>query len=61
MRNMDIRIRVSESGIHYKDIAAKLGISPEWLSKLMSRELSPERRQQIKQAIMELKDDTRNS
>lgn len=57
MKNLDIRIMVSESGIRYQDIAEKMGIGRVWLSKLMSRELSPERRQQIKQAIMELKDD----
>lgn len=57
MKNLDIRIMVSESGIRYQDIAEKMGIGRVWLSKLMSRELSPERRQQIKQAVMELKDD----
>lgn len=57
MQNLDIRIMVAENKVRYQDIARKMGISRQWLSELMRRNLSPERRQQIKQAIMELKDD----
>ena len=61
MQNLDIRIMVAENKVRYQDIARKMGISRQWLSELMRRNLSPEKRQQIKQAIMQLKDDTRNS
>lgn len=61
MQNLDIRIMVSENKVRYQDIAKKMGISRQWLSELMRRNLSPEKRQQIKQAIMELRDDTCNS
>ena len=57
MQNLDIRIMADENKVRYQDIARKMGISRQWLSELMRRNLSPERRQQIKQAIMELKDD----
>ena len=61
MQNLDIRIMVAENKVRYQDIARKKGISRQWLSELMRRNLSPERRQQIKQAIMELKDDQNRS
>ena len=61
MQNLDIRIMADVNKVRYQDIARKMGISRQWLSELMRRNLSPEKRQQIKQAIMELKDDTRNS
>ncbi len=61
MQNLDIRIMVAENKVRYQDIARKMGISRQWLSELMRRNLSPERRQQIKQAIMELKDDQNRS
>ena len=37
MKNIDIRLMVSESGVHYTDIAKKMGIGRVWLSKLMSQ------------------------
>ena len=61
MQNLDIRIMVAENKVRYQDIARKMGISRQWLSELMRRNLSPERRQQIKQAILELKDDQNRS
>lgn len=61
LENLDIRILVAENHIRYKDIAKKLGISAVWLSTQMRHKLSPVKRQQIKKAIMELKDDTRDS
>ena len=61
MQNLDLRIMVAANKVRYQDIARKMGISRQWLSELMRRNLSPERRQQIKQAIMELKDDQNRS
>lgn len=57
MKNIDIRLMVSESGVHYTDIAKKMGIGRVWLSKLMSRDLDYGRRRQIIEAIQELKHD----
>ena len=51
---------VAESGIKYKDIAKKIGISATYLSTLMRYELTPVMRDLIVRAIEELKDD-RNS
>ena len=48
---------VAESGIKYKDIAKKIGISATYLSTLMRYELTPVMRDRIVRAIEELKDD----
>lgn len=55
MKNLDIRIAVKDSGLTYKRIAQKIGISPEWLSRLMARKLSDENRERILAAIEEIK------
>ena len=57
MNNLDIRLMVAESGIKYKDIAKKIGISATYLSTLMRYELTPVMRDRIVRAIAELKDD----
>ena len=54
MKNIDIRMTVSDLGILYKDLAAQMGISRVWLSKLMRDELSPANRERILAAIQEL-------
>lgn len=56
MQNLDIRVLVSDSGLRYQDIAAQMGISKWWLSKLMNRELSKENRSRVMKAILELKE-----
>jgi len=57
LNNLDIRLMVAESGIKYKDIAKKIGISATYLSTLMRYELTPVMRDRIVRAIEELKDD----
>lgn len=55
VRNLDIRVMVSESGLRYTDIAKQMGISRVWLSNLMRYELTTENREKILRAIRELK------
>ena len=55
MKNLDVRILVSESGLKYKAIAAQMGISAEWLSKLMKYTLTAENKARIIAAINKLK------
>ena len=55
MRNLDIRVMVSESGLRYIDIAKQMGISRVWLSNLMRYDLTPQNREKILKAIRELK------
>lgn len=55
MENIDIRTMVYDSGIHYKDIAQELGISPEWMSRLMKEELSQKNKIRIIDVIEKLK------
>lgn len=54
MRNLDIRIIVSESGLLYKDVARQMGISRVWLAKLMRYDLTPANKERIMKAIREL-------
>lgn len=55
MRNLDIRVMVSESGLKYTDIAQVMGISRQYLSLLMRYDLTPKNRERILRAIEELK------
>lgn len=55
MKNLDVRVMVSDSGLKYKAIAKELGISPEWLSKLMKHTLTADNRARIIAAINKLK------
>ena len=55
MRNLDIRVMVSESGLKYTDIARQIGISRQYLSLLMRYDLTPENRNKILKAIRELR------
>lgn len=56
MKNLDIRLLVSESGLYYKDIAREMNITPIWLSRLMKEELSTQNRVRIIDAIESLKE-----
>lgn len=55
MRNLDIRIMVSESGLKYTEIAKQMGISRQYLSLLMRYDLTIPNREKILKAISELK------
>ena len=54
MKNLDIRILVSENGLKYKDIAKELNISREWLSRLMRNTLTIDNKVRIMGAIERL-------
>lgn len=60
MKNLDIRMIVSESGLKYKDIAKKLNISPEWLSRLMRNTLTKGNKTRIMKAIEDLQKGAEN-
>lgn len=51
MNNLDIRMIVSEKGLKYKDIAKEMGISREWLCRLLRGELTPENKIRVMRAI----------
>ena len=55
MKNLDIRVMVSDSGLKYTNIAKQMGISRVWLSNLMRYDLTTENREKILKAIRELK------
>lgn len=51
MRNNDIRQAAAASGVHLWQIAEALGIADTAFSKLLRRELPPEKKQEILAAI----------
>lgn len=52
--NEDLRLEIFKSGLTYKEIADEMKISTVWLSRAMSRKLTPEMRRRINVAIDEL-------
>lgn len=54
MKNLDIRMLVSENGLKYRDIAKELNISREWLSRLMRNTLTIDNKVRIMGAIEKL-------
>ena len=56
MNNLDIRLFVEESGLFYKDIAKEMGVSREWLSKLMNKTISEYQKERIWNAALKLKE-----
>lgn len=54
MCNTDIRAAAKESGVFLYAIADKLGISEPTMTRLMRRELSAEKKTQIKEIIAEI-------
>ena len=55
MKNLDVRKIVSGNGLKYKDIAKELGVTPEWLSRLMRTTLSQKNKDRILEAVERLK------
>lgn len=51
MNNVDIRILIAEKGLKHKDIAKEMGISPEWLSRLLRYDLDECSRERIIKAM----------
>lgn len=54
IKNLDIRVRVMEAGLKQYQIAGQLGISEGCLSGRLRKELTPEWREKILNAIEEL-------
>ena len=52
--NQELRQVVFELGLSYRQIAHEMGISPVWLSRALSRELTVEMRERITRAIKRL-------
>lgn len=51
MNNLDIRMLVSDHGLKYKDVADEMNITPEWLSRLLRNDLTPENKIRVMRAI----------
>lgn len=58
MKNLDIRMLISEKGLKHKDIAKEMGITPEWLSRLLRYDCNSSDRERIIKAIKLLEEPT---
>ena len=54
MENIDIRLMLIDKGITNKQIAATIGITPEYFSRIMSKPLSAHNRQRIFDAVTKI-------
>lgn len=52
--NLEIRKKIEEAGIHFWQIADRIGISDSTICKWFRKELSPDRKDLILKAIDEL-------
>ena len=48
IKNKDIRIKAIERGVYFWQVASKLGISPESMSRMLRRELEGEKKEKEK-------------
>ena len=49
--NLNVRVIVAESGVSYRQIAAQMRVTPEYLSRVMSKPLKPEMLERIMTAM----------
>jgi transcriptional regulator with XRE-family HTH domain len=49
--NIDVKKYIAEKGYTQKQIAKKLGITPEWFSRMLKNELADEEKQAVMMAI----------
>ena len=59
MENLDIRILTKSSGLMYKDVASRMGISKEYLSRVLRYPLKPKTKERIMTALYELRGESR--
>lgn len=57
MNNSDIRLLIMTSGLKHKEVARQMGITPEWFSNVLRRDLKPEMRTRIIEAVEKLKEE----
>lgn len=61
MENLSVRVAVSDSGFTYRQIAAEMGVSSVYLSKLMGNQLSVKNKLRILSALEHLKGQKANA
>ena len=55
MNNLDIRLYVKDSGLLFKDVAEQMGVTPEYLSRVLRYQLKSDMRERILTAVRELR------
>ncbi len=61
MENLDVRLIVADAKLTYKAIAARIGVTPEHLSKCMRYPLKPKMRARILAAVDDLRGGTNDA
>lgn len=54
VKNLDVRMLVSDHGLKYKDVAYEMNVTPEWLSRLLRDDLTLENKIRVMGAIERL-------
>lgn len=54
MRNIDLRLAISEARLRHYEVAQVLGVSDSAFSKMLREELTGEKRDQVLKAIQQL-------
>lgn len=55
MENLDVRLIVADAKVTYKAIAARIGVTPEYLSRCMRFPLKPDMKERIIAAVDDLR------
>lgn len=59
LENLDLRIEIEKANMKHKELARKIGITPEWFSTLLRKPLSEENEKRIRIALDELMGENR--
>ena len=54
MQNLDLRLRIENSGLRYRDVAQKMGIRGETLSRILRKPVNQKNWMRISLAITDL-------
>ncbi len=61
MQNLDLRIRIENAGLRYRDVAQKMGIRGETLSRILRKPVSQKNWLRITNAITELENEKKET
>ena len=59
IKNLEVRMKIFESGLNHWEVANKLGVSATTFSRWLRFEITPNKKEQIIEAINELSNEAR--
>ena len=57
LKNLDIRLVVADNNLTYREIAAQMRVTPEYLSRVLANTLTPSMKSRIIEAVNVLTDE----